>query len=188
MANSSLVKVRGRFNPALIDWVSNSESEITEEVEQAIDRVLEDRRKRTQVFLTAVAKEHVRRIVYLFEQFPQIEAELFTERRLTSMKNSDLIRLLGIVGDQVKDATDVLQMFVSSDDLKAEPLLSRRGQPELPDVTEEEPTDEELEALSQLPATSRKKVFKIFERVIRVAEEVERSIEVDTVPEVPHDK
>lgn len=183
---NSLVKIRGKFNSALVDWVSNSESEITEDVEKAIDRVLDDRRKRTQVFLTAVAKEHIRRIVYLFEQFPLVETELFTDCRLHSMKNSDLIRLLGVIGEQVKDATDVLQMFVSSDDLKAEPLPSRR-QAELSEATvEEEPTNEELEALAQLPAASRKKVFTVFERVLRVVEQVERNVEADTVPEAPN--
>jgi hypothetical protein len=183
---SNLAKIRGKFPADLMDWVLNPKSELTEQIEQQIDGLMEDRRRRVQVFLTALVRRHVERVVFLMERFPMIEAELFTEKRIATMKNSDLIRLLLVVGDQVEDASDFLQRFVSAEDLKAEPLPSRRAgaQAEQPDSEEdedEEPSEEDRKALDILPAEKRKRVVRIFRRLLAKVEEVETRIE-ETVP------
>jgi len=184
MANN-LAKIRGKFPSDLMDWVLNPESELTERIEHQIDGLMEDRRRRVQVFLTALVRRHVERVVYLMERFPMIESELFTEKRIATMKNSDLIRLLLVVGDQVEDASDFLQRFVSAEDLKAEPLPSRRSvaQAEQAEVeSDEDPSEEDKKALEILPAEKRKRVVRIFRRLIAKVEEVETRFEEDTVP------
>lgn len=182
---NNLTRIRGRFSPELVDWVINPGSDITEQVEREIDRVMEDRRKRVQVFLTGLVRRHVERIVFLMEKFPMIEAELFTEKRITTMKNSDLIRLLSVIGTQVEDASEFLQRFVSADDLRAEPLPSRRGaQQDLEEPEEEDPSDEDTRVIAMLPAESRKKVMRVFRRLLTVVETVEERVEADTVEQV----
>lgn len=182
---NSLVNVRGKFSPELVEWVLNPESEITEAVEKHIDKLMEDRRKRVQIFLTGLVKRHVERVVFLMEKFPQVEAELFNEKRIKTMKNSDLIRLLGIIGTQVEDASDFLQKFVSADDLKAEPLPSRRsGQADLDENQEEETKDEDTEALKLLPSESRKRVMRVFRKLLTVVETVEERVEAETIKSV----
>lgn len=187
---SDLVRVRGKFSPELVDWVINPTTELSERVEREIDRVMEDRRKRVQVFLTGLVKRHVERIVYLMGKFPQIEEELFTERRIKNMKNSDLIRLLSVVAAQVEDASDFLQRFVSADDLRAEPLPSRRGAAQLEQGDEDEesddddePTTEDQNALAILPAESRKRVMRVFRRMLATVEVVEQRVSEEIVSE-----
>jgi len=185
--SSGLAKIRGKFTPALTDWVVNPESDITEKVEIEVDKLLTDRRRRVQVFLTALVRRHVERIIFLMGKFPQIEEELFTDRRISSMKNSDLIRLFGVVGDQVEDASDFLQQFVSSEDLKAEPLPSRRTSLGGAALEEEEesadPSEEERKAIELLPADKRKRVIRIFRKVIAKVEEVEMQIMEENMSE-----
>jgi ABC-type proline/glycine betaine transport system ATPase subunit len=191
---NDLIRLRGKFSPDLVDWVINPTADLSERVEREIDRVMEDRRKRVQVFLTGLVKRHVERIVFLMGKFPQIEEELFTERRIKHMKNSDLIRLLSVVAMQVEDASDFLQRFVSADDLRAEPLPSRRGSAQLESSdteeesdNEEEPTDEDRNALEILPAESRKRVMRVFRRLLTTVELVEQRVSEEEVPEATNE-
>lgn len=186
---NNLINMRGRFLSEMVNWVCGPSSEITEEAERAIDKVLYDRKKRIQVFLTALAKKHVERIIYLIGKSPMIEDELFRKDRIETARTSDLIRLLAVAGGQVDSASEFLRNFVSPDELRSEPLASRRpvGRVEEAPVEEdtEKITEEEKKAALQLSPESRKRVMRVLRKVISVCDVVEETRELKEVETEP---
>ncbi len=171
--------VRGEFPPKLLEWVTKSGVEVTEEVEKAINRVLHDRKKRVQVFLTALAKRQIERIVYLIGQFPVVEKELFRPNRIAAMRSGDLIRLFATVGSQVDGASEFLQQFVSSDEMQTDPPIPL--EPKVIDV--EEVSAEEKEAAHEMSLESRRRVGRVLKKLLNTLDIVEREEKTKELPE-----
>ncbi|MCK5643716.1 MAG: hypothetical protein KAJ19_23145 [Gammaproteobacteria bacterium] len=166
------LKARGKFPSEMLKWVTNPEQEITQELNKFLDTVLKDRRRRIEVFLTALARKHVERAVFFVGRLPEIEAELLDPDRIKTMKNSDLIRLLGIISDQVEDASKYLLNFVTSDELRSEPLPSPGAEFEggEKEVVVEDVSEEERRAAAELPPESRQKLGGILTKVLKAIE------------------
>ncbi len=163
-----ILRARGKFVPELLRWVTSPEHEITQDVDRIIDRVVKDRRRRIEVFLTALAKKYVERAVYFLGEMPRIEEELLDPDRIKTMKNSDLIRLLGVVADQVKDSSEFLRNFVSDDDLRAEPLPTPGAEftTEPKEVEVEAVSDEDREAVEELSTESRQRIGGVLRKML----------------------
>lgn len=179
-----ILKARGRFQAELLSWVVSPEQEITQDVDRFLDRVMKDRRRRIEVFLTGLARKYVERAVYFIGRLPDIEEELLSPNRITTMKNSDLIRLLCVLADQVKDASDFLRNFVSDEVLKSEPVPtpgSEFGAGEK-GVDVEEVSEDERRAAEELPPESRRRIGGIVMKVVKAIDAANRSKHVDALP------
>jgi hypothetical protein len=170
---ASKAKVRGKFPAELINWVTSDEGEITEKVNEAISHVLTDRKKRSQVFLTALARKYIERIVFIMEQLPVIEKALFHKDRVGSMRTSDLIRVMGMMGSQLFESSDFLRSFVTEDEMRTEVVTTTQ---KVKDVSVEDITDDERKAVDEIPAESRQKLSRILKRLVQGLE-VEKSKE-----------
>lgn len=176
---TELVRIRREFPPEFLEWVLNPETEITEEADKAINRVLLDRKKRSEVFLTALARKHIQRLVFLFERLPTIEEELFKDERIKVAQTSDLIRLLSVVGSQIQNASEFLQMFVTDEELKsphASPQPSKEGKEGVPPLT-----DDEKKAVKELPVESRQRLRRIVQKLMMAVDESEKAPVVSDV-------
>ena len=177
---AKILKARGEFEPELLKWVACPEYEITQDLDRFLDKMMVDRRRRVEVFLTALTRKYVERAVFFVGQLPGIEEELLDPRRIKTMKNSDLIRLLCTMADQVKDASDFLRNFVSDEVLKSEPVPTPGAgfgdgekQVEVEDIS-----DDEKEVANQLPVESRQRIGGILRKVLAVIDKTDDSVEV----------
>jgi hypothetical protein len=170
-------QVRGQFPPELVKWVTSPDAPITEEMEIVLSQILSDRKKRAQVFLTEMSRKHIERIVFLMARFPEVEKEIFTKARLSTMKTGDLIRLLMTLGSQVNEASQFLRMFVTEDELKTEVPM---GAVPLGDA--EEMTEEEREAVKEIPLKSRQQMSRVLKKVFTVLKEAEKSEKAKELP------
>lgn len=142
----NLLKVRGKFQPDMVKWVLDpvSDREIAQELDYRIQCILRDRKRRSEVFLTALARNHIERIMFLVSRLPEVENELFKPERIHAAKTSDLIRLVAEMADGIDKSSSFLRSFVSDSDLKTESVSSRVGF--VPGSTAEDAeTAEELE-------------------------------------------
>ena len=178
-----ILEARGKFPTELLKWVTSPETEITQEVDRFLDRVMRDRRRRLEVFLTSLASKYVERAVFFVGQMPAVEAELLDPERIHTMKNSDLIRLLGLMSNHVDSAADFLRNFVSDDDLKRE---HHGGGPEIeaPVEAPDGVSDEDREAVEELSVESRQRIGSVLSKVLGVMEKVSPS-KVQILPAPP---
>jgi len=195
-----LLELRGKFKGELLSWVTNPDREITQDVDALLDHVMKDRRRRIEVFLTALASKYVQRSVYLVGQMPGIEQELLRPERLHTMKNSDLIRLLGLVSNHVDSAAQFLRNFVSDDDLKSEPLPSPGSEfAEGADIDQDAVSDEDKAAAEALPVESRRRIDLVLRKVLGAMSSIDpnvgtalpppqKTVEVETVDSKPPKK
>jgi hypothetical protein len=139
----SLLKIRGKFQPDMVKWVLDpvSDREIAQELDYRIQCILRDRKRRSEVFLTALVRNHIERIMFLVSRLPEVENELFQPERIHAAKTSDLIRLVAEMADGIDKSSSFLRSFVSDSDLKTEPVSSRVGF--MPGSTMDEPDVEE---------------------------------------------
>lgn len=180
-----ILKTRGKFQAELLSWVVSPEQEITQDVDWFLDRVMKDRRRRIEVFLTGLARKYVERAVYFIGRLPDIEEELLNPDRITTMKNADLIRLLCVLAEQVKDASDFLRNFVSDEVLKSEPVPtpgSEFGTGEK-EVNVEEVSEDERRVAEELPPESRRRIGGIVMRVVKAIDAANKSKSVEALPE-----
>jgi len=173
---AALLKMRGKFPPELLKWVSNPEREITQEMDRYLDIVMKDRRRRIEIYLTALARKYVERSVYFVGRLPDLEEELLDPDRIKTMKTSDLIRLMGVMAEQVKDASEFLRNFVSDDDLMSEPMPTpgaefASGEKE---VEVEEVSEGEREAAAALPAESRQRIGGILKKMLMAMDSADK--------------
>lgn len=182
---AAILQVRGKFKGELLKWVTSPEREITQDVDKLLDQVMKDRRRRIEVFLTALASKYVERSVYLISQMPGLEEELLRPERLRTMKNSDLIRLLGLVSNHVDSAAQFLKSFVSDDDLKSEPLPSpgsEFAEGADADVDEDGVSDEERAAVASMPVESRRRMDLVLRKVLGAMASMDQAAEVPMLP------
>lgn len=120
-----MLSVRGSFQADMAKWVLDprDNANITQELDQKISQVLLDRRRRIEVFLTALVRNHAERIMYLVSRMPKVEEELLDNpERIQAAKTSDLIRLLSTMSQSVEASSEFLRAFVSDADLRSEPM------------------------------------------------------------------
>jgi hypothetical protein len=165
---------------------------MNEETEKAITNVLRDRKKRVQVFLTAMARKHIERIMFLISKFPMVEDELFKKERLDTVKTSDLIRLFTTMANQVQDNSEFLRAFVSNDELRSDPLpgrgiLSSAGSGDTPEEASEI-TEEEKEIATELSTQSRRRVQSVVRRFLDVMNVSASEKKKSTEPSLKHMK
>lgn len=185
-----ILKARGKFRPELLKWVAQPEVEITQELDRFLDKLMKDRRRRVEVFLTALTRKYVERAVFFVGKMPGIEEELLDPDRIKTMKNSDLIRLLIVLADQVKDASDFLRNFVSDEVLKSEPVPTpgaEFGGGEKP-VDVEDVSDDERQAAEELTVESRQRIGGIITKVLRALDTVGKPVEALPAPQEPDKK
>ena len=115
---------------------------------------------------------------------PEIEEELLNPKRIKTMKNSDLIRLLALLASQVESAAGFLRNFVSDDDLRSEPLPTPGS--EFPagekEVAVDEVSDDERKAAAELPVESRQRVGAVVLRVMKAIDAVDGEKLVAALP------
>lgn len=179
-----ILKTRGKFRAELLTWVTSPEHEITQDVDRFLDHVMKDRRRRIEVFLTALARKYVERAVFFVGRLPEIEEELLDPKRIRTMKNSDLIRLLALLASQVDDASEFLRNFVSDDDLRSEPLPTPGS--EFPagekEVVVDDVSDDERKAAAELPVESRQRVSHVIMNVLKAIDAVDGDKQVPELP------
>lgn len=186
----AILKARGEFQPELLKWVTSPEQEITQDVDRFLDLVMKDRRRRIEVFLTALARKYVERAVFFIGRLPAIEDELLNPDRIKTMKNSDLIRLLVVLADQVKDASEFLRNFVSDEVLKSEPLPTpgsefASGEKE---IVVDAVSEDERQAAAELPAESRQRIGGIVMKVLKAIDVVNKNKPALPAPTEPVEK
>lgn len=187
-AGLAVVKARGKFSPELLQWVTSGEQEITQEVNQIIDRILQDRRRRVEVFLTALARKYVERAVYFVGRMPEIEEELLHPDRIKTMRNADLIRLLALLADQVDDAAEFLRNFVSDEVLQSEPSPSpAAGFGAAKKVEAEVVSADERSVAAELPAESRQRIGGILRKVLTAIDAADAVGTQVPLPQAPVD-
>ncbi len=183
-SQSRALKVRGLFPPELVKWITSPDSEINEEVERALQRVLQDRKRRTQVFLTALARKHIERIIFLFGKIPLIENELLTAERIRAMRTGDLTRLLAVVGGHVSEASEFLRAFVSVGDLQSEipspPPVIPDGEKEIP---AEDVTQEDVDAAKTMSTETRQCLARILVKVQHAVDVANKEAEQRALPD-----
>ena len=164
----AILKARGKFPPELLQWVTSGEQEITQEVNKLIDKILKDRRRRVEVFLTALARKYVERAVYFVGKMPEVDEELLRPERIRTMKNADLIRLLGVMAEQVDDAAEFLRNFVSDEVLMSEPApspASEFGGAKKVEV-ESVVSEEERNVAAEMSAESKQRVGSVLRKML----------------------
>ena len=171
----AILRTRGKFKAELLSWVTKPERDITQDVDRFLDIVMKDRRRRIEVFLTALSRKYVERAVFFVGRLPEIEEELLHPDRIKTMKNSDLIRLLVVLADQVQDASEFLRNFVSDDDLRSEPMPTpgsefTGGEKE---VDIDEISEDERRVAADLPAESRQRIGGVLMKVLKVIDTVD---------------
>lgn len=171
-----ILKARGKFKAQLLRWVADPDCEITQEVDKSIDQIMMDRRRRSEVFLTALSRKYVERAVFFIGSLPSVEKELLNPERITTMKNSDLIRLLCVMADQVGGAAEFLRNFVTDDDLRREPLPSSGAEFGAGEklVTIDEVSDDERKAAAELSVESRQRIGGVLMKVIKAIDTVDK--------------
>lgn len=169
-AEETIFKTRGRFLPELLSWVMSGNQEITQEVNNMIDGILLDRRRRAEVFLTALSRKYIERVVYFFGRLCLIEEELLSPKRIETMRNADLIRLFSTMAQQVDNAAEFLRVFVTDDELKSEPnpSVKSRFEPDMKDVpvTVDSVSDDERKAAQEISAESRQRIGGVLRKVL----------------------
>jgi hypothetical protein len=152
--------------------------EISQELDLRLGRVMYDRRRRAEVFLTALIRNHIGRIMFLVSHLPKIEDALLDPERIRSAKTSDLTRLLMAMSQGIESSSEFLRSFVSDADLRSDPLTpSGRLGFALPDpsddgegeeAVEETNLSEERIVAQSMTAESRQRLGSIFRRVLTV--------------------
>lgn len=169
-----VINSRGEWLEEMVRWALDAPSEMTEETEKAIANVLRDRKRRVQVFLTGLARKQIERIVYLVSKYPLVENELLDEKRISTARTSDLVRLFSTMAAQVEHASEFLRAFVSDDELRSDPPPGRAPIDRSSSLVDTASvTDEEKEAASELSSQSRRRVQHVLRRVVDALQDAE---------------
>jgi hypothetical protein len=111
--------VKAGLSKELLAWLSSAEeAPITESVTRAIDSVCKDRSKVAELFLSAMAKKHIERVLYYFSRLPDVEERLLAPGKLAAAETKDLTKLLDVMWTQIHESLEFLKSFVDTDRLK----------------------------------------------------------------------